>query len=94
MKVEIAFNLEKTRKISFQEDFPKTTKCCRCGGKARLGFVAHEFEEKLMQSGGRYVSQLYENKPKSDGFWLHDACSVAVYFCKKCLETTALYNQA
>ena len=31
--------------------------------------------------------------PDGEGYWLHDACAVAVYFCKKCLNTTALYNQ-
>lgn len=88
MKVTIAFDLNKTREITWQKEFPKTTKCCRCKGEARLGFVAHE------QSEDDYVSHLYDNEPDGDGYWLHDACCVAVYFCKKCLEPTALYNQA
>ena len=29
-----------------------------------------------------------------EGFWLHDCCAVAVYFCRACLNSTALYNQA
>jgi len=94
MKIEIAFNLDKVRKITFQEEFPKTAKCCKCNGESRLAFVAHEFDEKLEQRGGKYISQLYSNEPVGTGFWLHNACCVAVYFCKKCLEPTALYNQA
>ena len=89
MKVKIAFDLDKTIKMSWQENFPKTTKCVHCKGEARLGFVAHEEFEK----GGRYVSQIYENM-KNGKLWLHDCCCVAVYFCEKCLEPTALYNQA
>ena len=91
MKVEIAFELDKTRGISFQDKFPKTTKCCRCGGKARLGFVAHETEGT---KGQRYVCHIYRTTGKKGGLWLHDAMTCAVYFCKKCLEPTALYNQA
>lgn len=71
-----------------QGEFPPETECCRCEGIARIGFVATEgVGEK------KYVSNLHPNKPP-DNFWLHDACAVAVYFCGKCLETTALYNQA
>ena len=106
MKVELAFKVNETRKITFQEEFPKVTECCRCKGKARLGFVAHEYDELVSGKGGKYVCDLYENDPnggglgeenpkhKGKGYWLHDACCVAVYFCRKCLEPTALYNQA
>lgn len=94
MKVEIAFNPDKVVDYTFQYEFPKTTKCCHCGKEARLGFVAHETEEKITQQGGKYVCQLYDNDPDGEGFWLHDACCVAVYFCKGCLKPTALYNQA
>lgn len=74
-------------KESWQEDFPETTDCCRCKGVARIGFIAHENDEV------KYLCDLYPNKGKG-GYWLHDACAVAVYFCKKCLQPTALYNQA
>ena len=98
MKVAIAHDVEDTRKISFQAEFPVTTVCCRCGGIGRLAFVAHETDEPSAkhgaEHGGIYVSQLHKNYPKGGGFWLHDACCVAVYFCTKCLEPTALYNQA
>lgn len=94
MKVNIAFDVDKTREITFQNEFPAITDCCRCDGKSRLAFVAHEFDEKSTKKGGKYISQLYNNEPDENGFWLHDACCVAVYFCTKCLEPTALYNQA
>ena len=74
-------------KNSWQTEFPETTPCCRCNGEARIGFVCQEHQEK------EYVSSLHPNDGKG-GYWLHDACAVAVYFCKECLETTALYNQA
>lgn len=91
MKVEIAFDLDQTRKISWQNEFPKITKC-KCGSEARLGFVAHEFDTK--PNSGKFVCNLYKNEYDKEKAWLHDACVVAVYFCKKCLEPTALYNQA
>jgi len=75
---------------SWQAKFPEETECCRCKEIARVGFVAHEgidFEEHHIP-----LSSLYENEGKG-GFWLHDSCAVAVYFCTECLEPTALYNQ-
>ena len=76
--------------MSWQAKFPETTKCCRCKGVARIGFVAHE----RMVKGDKkpFVCDLHKNKGKG-GYWLHDCCAVAVYFCRECLETTALYNQ-
>jgi len=80
---------------TWQAEFPETTKCCRCKGTARIGFVAHEgIDEKVIYPRDfvQFVCDLHENEGKS-GYWLHDCCAVAVYFCKDCLETTALYNQ-
>ena len=77
---------------TWQNPFEKETKCVHCGGDSRIGFVGQE-------KGGSKRSDLVFNLHKNNGgeggdFWLHDACSVAVYFCKKCLKPTALYNQA
>jgi len=80
-------------KYSWQKEFPETTKCVRCGSEARIAFVAYEgMEEKLDHS--EYVCSLHQNKPENEEYWLHDCCAVAVYFCKKCLLPTTLYNQA
>lgn len=77
---------------SWQESFPETTKCCRCEGIARIGFVAYEGNEpeKLRTP---IIADLYSNGGRGE-YWLHDVCAVAVYFCRECLEPTALYNQA
>ena len=79
---------------SWQRDFPEETKCCRCGGVSRIGFVAHENmdEDDKYYPDKPYVSNLHDNMGKGF-YWLHDACAVAVYFCRDCLDTTALYNQ-
>ncbi len=90
MKVEIAFTASETKKITFQDDFPTTTDCCRCDGESRMAFIAHETDEPKK---AKYVCQLWKNDFGKKS-WLHDACCVAVYFCKKCLEPTALWNQA
>ena len=72
---------------TFQDDFPKETECCRCKGSARIAFVyAEDGSEK------KFICDLY--KGKVNKLWLHDCCAVAIYFCEKCLEPTALYNQA
>ena len=93
MEVDIAFK-DPTRLITWQVPFPKTTKCCRCGGKARLGFVAHEGFAKMQEKGDKFVCKVHKTTGKKGGLWLHDCCCVAVYFCVDCLEPTALYNQA
>lgn len=79
---------------SWQAPFPEETKCCRCKGTARIGFVVQEKEEapKTGNLHQVFVYHLHRNKGKGS-YWLHDCCAVAVYFCKECLETTALYNQ-
>jgi len=76
-------------KYSWQEKFKANIKCVHCGANSRIGFVAHEGIEKESKN---YVCHLYNN---GDGnkLWLHDCCAVAVYFCEKCLEPTADYNQ-
>ena len=81
---------------TWQEDFPKTTQCCRCGGEARIGFVAHEgMDEHDRPVWPRKHVQFVTDLHKEDGgLWPHDCVAVAVYFCRDCLETTALYNQA
>ena len=84
---------------SWQDEFPKETVCCRCGGESRIGFVAHEAMSKndeavYPRDFNQFVCDLHKNESSDGGdYWLHDCCAVAVYFCTKCLETTALYNQ-
>ena len=90
MKVTIGKEgLEKT----WQEEFPDYIECVHCTEESRIGFVAHEGMDGETNSR-RSVSSLHHNDPNGNGFWLHDDCAVAVYFCKKCLKPTALYNQA
>lgn len=76
---------------SWQAKFPKITNCVHCGGESRIGFVTQETHDS---SEERLVCDLHENDPDGAGFWPHDAVAVAVYFCKQCLETSSLYNQA
>jgi hypothetical protein len=83
---------------SWQASFPATTVCCKCEGVARIAFVAHEgMAEDDMPVTPRtqiqYVTDMQENIGDG-GYWPHDCIAVAVYFCKECLEPTALYNQA
>jgi len=92
MKVYLGKNgLDHTQQNSFRE----TTKCVYCGGEARIGFVGCEGDPgdpAYREKGERFVCDLHNNGGKGD-FWLHDCCAVAVYFCRECLNPTALYNQ-
>lgn len=82
-------------KDSWQGDFPETTKCCDCGGESHIGFVVYEAPStEESKNPEAFVCHLHPNDPEGEGYWLHDCCAVAVYFCRKCLKTTSLYNQA
>ena len=72
---------------TWQEDFPKTMKCHKCGGEARIMFVGCENEEE------KYIASLHDNEGKG-GYWVHDCIAVAIYLCKECFEPNALINQA
>lgn len=72
---------------SYQKDFLEEISCVYCGGIARMAFTAKESKEE------KYICDLHPNDPEGIGYWVHDACAVAVYFCKQCLETTARMNQ-
>lgn len=76
---------------TWQAPFPVETKCCHCGSKARIAFVGKEDRGEK-----EYICNLHDNqignRPPGP-FWLHDLCAVAIYFCTKCTEPTALYNQ-
>jgi len=78
--------------MTFQEDFNATTKCCYCKEEARIGFVAFEGGTPE-DDGDTCVCELHEND-HPDSCWPHDAISVGIYFCTKCFQTTALWNQA
>ena len=96
MKVTLG---KKGCKKTWQAEFPKTTKCCLCKGTARIGFVAYEGMDaddkaEWPRDYVQFVSDLHKNEYSEGGYWLHDCCAVAVYFCKECLNPTSLYNQA
>ena len=78
---------EKGLKKTWQKNFTKETPCHKCGGNARIMFVAHEEKEK------DYVCNLRRNGGKGN-YWVHDAIACAVYLCEDCFEATAEINQA
>ena len=73
---------------SWQEPFPKTTKCNKCGGKARIMFVIFE-----TGSEKKCICDIIDNGGKGD-YWVHDAIACAVYLCADCFEPIAILNQA
>jgi hypothetical protein len=84
MKITIGKEgLDQTHQSKFSE---KTS--CECGGVARIAFVCCEGSGEES-----YICDLHNNEGFG-GFWPHDAVAVAIYFCKKCSNTVALYNQA
>ncbi len=85
MKVYIG---EKGLKMSWQEPFTKTIKCCKCGKEARIMFVG--FEDGM----GENICDLYETTGEESDLWLHDVCAIGVYLCPSCFEVTSDLNQA
>jgi len=91
-KQEVYLGLEGQDK-SWQQKFDLITDCVHCGEEARIAFVVYETYEEGKKN--RFVVDLHKNELALGGsFWPHDAISCAVYFCTKCTEPTALYNQA
>ncbi len=73
-------------KYTWQDSFPEEVQCEKCSSeKARITFVYHEQDEEFT---------LCKMRQEDDKLWLHDYCSVAVYFCPDCLEARVLWNQA
>jgi len=72
---------------TWQRKFDKEVTCPYCNGMAKIAFVAFEGPNE-----DAYVCDLHKNI--ENNMWVHDACAVAVYFCKKCLEPVAKMNQA
>lgn len=76
-----------------EEAFPNIIKCDKCGGEAKVMFVAAEKEHcsvlDYMDNTGNFICQLH-----SGDNWVKDGCAVAVYFCTQCHEPQALLNQA
>lgn len=75
-------------KYIWQDKFEEEVQCHKCKGIARIMFVATE-----EMGDTNFISRIHENKGKG-GYWIHDACSVAVYLCKECFTAVAIINQA
>lgn len=75
---------------TWQGPFKETEKCIKCGSESRIAFVAME-EPSTVEDDG-LICEAYPNVEGS--MWVHDACAIAVYLCKKCLKPTAIMNQA
>lgn len=90
---------------SFQDEHPKTTDCHHCPYIADIVFVAAERggrgRDKSSPKWENYIMDLQPKEPLRDnkgdpidGIWPHDCVTVAVYFCRKCGEMTAKWDQA
>lgn len=79
-------------KESFQGPHSASTPCAYCKGTARIAMVVAENSKSNGQP--RHVCDLHRNDPDNEGYWVHDACTIALYICKKCLKITAEMNQA
>ena len=65
-----------------------------CEGMSRIAFVAHEeFDRSKDAEDQEFVCNLHPNEYHDGSAWLHDLCSVAVYFCQECLESVTRWNQ-
>jgi len=76
--------------ISWQGRFDPDISCPYCHGRADFAFVAYEGLRDADK--GSFLCSLKKNEGKN-GFWVHDCCAVAVYFCRGCLKAVAEMNQ-
>lgn len=84
---------EPGRKNSWQQEFPKETKCAYCDKKARFGFSVFErWKNKTYDPKEKFLCNLHQNE--KGNYWPHDVVAIGVYFCPKCYKTTSLDNQA
>jgi len=82
-------------KETWQGEFPEEVECISCKASARIGFVVKEEGEGSKENEKpKHICNLHKNEGREGKLWLHDNVAVAVYFCTKCLEPTARYNQA
>jgi len=81
---------------SWQAPFPEEVECAHCGKEgARLAFVLQELGGENWQDK-EFASNLHDNEPEGEGFWLHDAAAFATYLCRdiNCAKATTKWNQA
>lgn len=69
---------------TYQQPFPQATPCAYCKVEARPLMVVDD-DEGLIQGQGLFITS---------GIWPHDCMAIALYFCPKCGEITAIWNQA
>ena len=78
--------LESQLKVeTWQEPFPKTTKCVKCRKTAIIMLLINDDEGQICEQ------EIDRNVYK---IWPHDCCAIALYMCTECGEITALWNQA
>lgn len=75
---------------SHQTPFPETVECM-CGGIAK---PAVSIMEEGTENDHIYDLRNAWEGDKSGNLWPHDATAFTIYLCLKCLEPTALFNQA
>lgn len=78
---------------SWQAGFEETVKCERCGGEARMMFVAYEGMEEEKRSNSVWVCDIRDNGGEGH-YWPHDCIACAVYLCRHCFHSIAILNQA
>ena len=75
------------RCLTYQDSFPPTTRCVKCGKVSR-------FALSVIENGTEFACRAH--KDEKSVFWLHDAAAFAIYLCTDydCAEATTLWNQA
>lgn len=72
--------------ITEQADWPESIKCPKCKGTADLMLVVSDPRGKISDSAPKGL--------KRGDTWPHDSMAIAHYFCTKCGEIQAKWNQA
>ncbi len=82
---------------SFQSDFEEETICDKCHKVARIALVVAECggagqrDPEQKRANPLFICDL---RQPEDRLWVHDCCSIAIYFCTNCLKAHVEWNQA
>ena len=74
--------------ITEQVDWPETIKCPKCKDEADLLMVVHDPRGVVSDMSP------YRDPKTGSPIWPHDSMAIALYWCGKCGEIEARWNQA
>ncbi len=74
---------ETLNELSFQEDYPESTQCSKCGNVSIPLLAVDDV-----------LGELIDCKPSPNIAWPHDSSSFVLYICSECAKIDVVWTQA